>query len=120
MKDKITIRRQRRQKRVRNNILGTSDMPRLSVHRSLKHIYAQLIDDVSKVTLLSVSTSGREFKKSNSKGNNKKAAEVLGKLLAEEAKKKGFSKVKFDRGRFIYHGRIKTLAESARKNGMVF
>jgi len=120
MKDKIKIRRLRRQRRVRNNILGTPDKPRLSVHRSLKHTYAQLIDDISKVTLLSVSTSNKEFKKANSKGSDKKAAQALGKLLAEEASKKGLSKVKFDRGRFIYHGRIKALAESARKHGMVF
>lgn len=120
MEKKAKAGRERRKKRVRRKIFGTSDRPRLSVYRSLKHMYAQLIDDISGHTLLTVSTLNNEFKKMYSRGNNKKAASLLGGLLAREAERIGVKKVKFDRGRFSYHGRIKALADSAREHGMIF
>lgn len=120
MKEKIEKRRERRKRRTRKRIYGTPDRPRLSVYRSLKHMYAQVIDDVSERTILAVSTLHHDFKQRYHRCNNKKAATVLGKLLAEKAKQKGITKVKFDRGRFTYHGRIKALADSAREHGMIF
>lgn len=111
---------QKRHKRIRQKIRGTKEVPRLSVHRSNLNLYTQLIDDVNGVTLLSVSTRNCKFKEEIRKASNVKAAELLGQVLAEEAKSKGVSRVVFDRGGYLYHGRIKTLAESARKHGLQF
>lgn len=109
---------QRRRFRVRKNIRGTSERPRLSVFRSSKHIYAQIIDDLSGVTLLAVSSSGKEA--GMQYGGNKKAAEQIGTKVAEAAKAKGITKVAFDRGHYKYHGRVKALADAARKAGLQF
>jgi large subunit ribosomal protein L18 len=106
----------RRAHRVRNKIAGTADRPRLSVFRSSKHIYAQLIDDMSGVTLAAVSTAG----KSGKYGGNVKSAAAVGQKLAEAAKSKGITKAAFDRGHYRYHGRVKALADAARKGGLQF
>lgn len=102
-----------RHERIRKQIIGTKDIPRLNVYRSNKNIYAQLIDDENGVTLASASSM-----KLN--GNNTEIAAKVGKLIAEEAKKIKISKVVFDRGGYLYHGRVKALAEAARENGLVF
>ncbi len=95
-------------------------MPRLAIHRSLKNIFCSIIDDVAGKTLLTVSTLDKELRNQFKYGGNVKAASALGGLLAEKAKAKGINKVCFDRGGYIYHGRIKALAESARKEGLEF
>ena len=109
--------RVKRHQRVRNKISGTSARPRLSVYRSLKHIYAQLIDDVNGVTLASASTVEKDF---NDYGGNKDAAYKVGKLLAERAAAKGIENCVYDRGGYIYHGRVQSLAEGAREGGLKF
>jgi large subunit ribosomal protein L18 len=109
---------ERRRFRVRKNIRGSAERPRLSVFRSSKHIYAQLIDDLSGVTLAAASTAGKEA--GIAYGGNKKAAEAIGAKIAEAAKAKGISKVAFDRGHYKYHGRVKALADAARKAGLQF
>ena len=105
-----------RHKRIRNTISGTKDIPRLSVFRSNKAIYAQIIDDENKTTLVSASSLDKSLKLKN--GGNVEAAKAVGKLLAENAKKAKIKKVVFDRGGYLYHGRVKALAEAARENGL--
>jgi len=105
-----------RHKRVRETISGTKDVPRLSVFRSNKEIYAQIIDDDKKTTLVSASSLDKSLKLEN--GGNVEAAKAVGKLLAEKAKKAKIKKVVFDRGGYLYHGRVKALAEAARENGL--
>ena len=107
----------KRHKRVRSKISGTSERPRLNVFRSEKHIYAQVIDDTEGVTLCAASSLERGFKGS---GSNKEAAKQVGKRVAERAIKKGVEDVVFDRGGYIYHGRVKELAEAAREGGLKF
>lgn len=102
---------------VRKKISGTSERPRLNVFRSAKHIYAQLIDDVKGVTLASASTAEKAFE---GNGGNKGAAHNIGLLIAERAKKQGIKCVVFDRGGYLYHGRVKELAEGAREGGLEF
>ena len=109
--------RQTRHKRVRAKISGTAERPRLNVFRSAKHIYAQLIDDVAGVTLAAASTYEKSFE---GLGSNKEAARAIGKLIAERAKAKGISAVVFDRGGYVYHGRVSELAEGAREGGLEF
>ena len=109
--------RLKRHLRVRAKISGTADRPRLNVFRSSKHIYAQVIDDVKGVTLVSASTLEKSFEGA---GSNKEAACKVGLLVAEKAKQKGISKVVFDRGGYLYHGRVKELAEGAREGGLEF
>ncbi len=109
--------RLKRHKRVRGKISGTAARPRLSVYRSLDNIYAQIIDDVAGVTLVSASTTEKSFKKY---GGNKDAAKELGKILAERALKKNINEVVFDRGGYVYHGRVAELAEGAREGGLQF
>ena len=109
--------RLRRHRRVRKKIKGTPDCPRLVVFRSLCHIYAQVIDDASSSTLASASSLDKEFPP-DKRGSNIEGAEIVGKLVAEKAKAKGVNKVVFDRGGYIYHGRVKALAEGARKAGL--
>lgn len=109
-------RRQRIRFRIRKTISGTATNPRLSVFRSNKEIYAQLIDDVNGVTLLSASSREKEI----GKGTNVEIASAVGKLVAEKALKAGVETVKFDRGGYLYHGRIKSLAEGARAAGLKF
>jgi len=109
-------RRQRIRFRIRKSISGTASNPRLSVFRSNKEIYAQLIDDVNGVTILAASS--RE--KGVNKGTNVEIANAVGKLVAEKALKLGIDKVTFDRGGYLYHGRIQSLAEGARAAGLKF
>jgi large subunit ribosomal protein L18 len=117
---RIQERRERRKFRVRNKVRGTTERPRLSVFRSSKHIYAQLIDDHSGQTLAAVSSCGKEVAKEVPYGGNVKAAKEVGKKLADAAKAKGISKAAFDRGSYRYHGRIKALADAAREGGLQF
>lgn len=114
---KIKLQRERRKKRVRAKIFGTKSRPRLSVFRSNKHIYCQLIDDENHLTL--VSASDRELKDLPEKNKIKIAFEV-GKLIARKALEKNIQKVVFDRGPYKYHGRVKALAEGARAGGLQF
>src|SRR3972149_6016246 len=113
-------KRERRHKRVRQRIIGTAERPRLSVYRSLKNVYCQLIDDMAGRTLASSSTLQKDIREKIRYGGNKVAAELVGQKIAEEAKKVGVQRVVFDRGGYKFHGRIKALAESARKNDLVF
>jgi large subunit ribosomal protein L18 len=109
-------RQERRAHRVRSKITGTAQRPRLSVFRSSKHIYAQLIDDMTGVTLAAAGSAG----KTTGYGGNVKAAAAVGQKLAEAAKAKGISQAAFDRGHYRYHGRVKALADAARKGGLKF
>jgi len=113
--------RERRHKIIRKKIIGTKERPRLSVRRSLNHLYAQLVDDLDGKTLVALSTVSPEIReKVNKNGGNVKAAAVLGTALAEACKNKGVTKVVFDRAGYLYHGRVKALAEAARKGGLEF
>ena len=109
--------RLRRHRRVRGKISGTAQRPRLNVYRSLNHIYAQLIDDVKGVTIASASSVEKDF---GLNGGNKEAAKKVGEIIAKRAADKGISDVVFDRGGYIYHGRVKELAEGAREGGLKF
>jgi large subunit ribosomal protein L18 len=105
--------------RIRKKLLGTPERPRLNVYRSLNHIYAQVIDDMAGRTLVSASTA--EGKKEDRRtGGNVAAAKSVGKTIAERAKAKGVTKVVFDRGGYLYHGRVKALADAAREAGLQF
>jgi len=110
----------RRRRHVRRNIVGTAERPRLSVFRSSKHIYAQLIDDLKGVTLAAASSKSKDVSANLPYGGNIKAATIVGKQLAEAAKSKGIVKAAFDRGHYRYHGRIKALADGAREGGLQF
>ena len=107
----------KRHKRVRSKVSGTPERPRLSVFRSEKHIYCQIIDDTKGVTLCSASTVEKDFE---GLGSNKTAANKVGKMVAERALEKGITTVVFDRGGNIYHGRVQALAEGAREGGLQF
>lgn len=109
--------RLKRHRRVRSKIQGTSERPRLNVFRSVTNIYAQIIDDTKGVTLVSASTLDKEL---NGHGGNKEAARKVGQLVAKRAAKKGITEVVFDRGGYIFHGRVKELAEGAREGGLKF
>ena len=109
--------RLKRHRRVRAKISGTAQRPRLSVYRSTKHIYAQLIDDVAGVTLASASSQDKGFE---GNGGNKDGARKVGETIAKAAAEKGITEVVFDRGGYVYHGRIKELAEGAREGGLKF
>ncbi len=110
----------KRHRRIRVQLSGDAERPRLSVYKSTKHIYAQLIDDVKGVTLVSASTVESELKNKLGDGGDINAAKEVGKLIAERARKAGIEAVVFDRGGFIYHGRIAALAEAAREVGLFF
>jgi len=112
------ILRQKRHLRIRQNLVGTALRPRLSVFRSTKNVYAQLIDDVNGVTLASASTVEKDSKATN--GGNTEAAKAIGTLIAERALKLDIKNVIFDRSGYLYHGRVKALAESARAAGLEF
>ena len=116
----ILRQRQRRQFRVRRSIHGTAQRPRLTVFRSHKHIYAQIIDDSAGRTLASASSMDKQIRDAIGFGGNKQAAEVIGKAVAERAQAAGVKKVCFDRGEFRYHGRVAALAEAARAAGLDF
>ena len=107
----------KRHTRIRGKISGTAERPRLSVFRSEKNIYAQIIDDVAGATLVAASSVEKDFEGS---GSNKEAARKVGKLIAERALAKGIEEVVFDRGGYIYHGRVMELAEGAREGGLKF
>ena len=109
--------RAKRHLRVRKKVSGTAERPRLSVYRSSKNIYAQIIDDVNAVTLVAASSVEKDF---SAKGGNKEGAKVVGELVAKKALDKGITEVVFDRGGYIYHGRVQQLAESAREAGLKF
>ena len=112
---------QKRHKRLRRFLNGTQDRPRLSVYRSNNHIYAQVIDDYAQQTICAASTVDKEFKKDSDKSSsNCASSSAVGSLLAKRAIKKGIKKVVFDRGGNIYHGRVKALADAARKGGLKF
>lgn len=112
--------RLKRHLRVRKKIQGTTERPRLNVFRSAKHIYAQLIDDVKGVTIVSASTLDKELSKDITNGGSVEAARKVGQLVAERAKEKGYAVVVFDRGGYLYHGRIQALADAAREAGLEF
>ena len=112
--------RERRRKSIRKKIRGTPERPRLSVFRSANHIYAQIIDDTQGATLAAASTLSPELKELEGHSGNVEAAKKVGALLAEKAKSAGVDKVVFDRGGFLYHGRIKALADAAREAGLDF
>ena len=109
--------RLRRHKRVRAKISGTAARPRLNVFRSNANIYAQIIDDENGVTLLSASTLDKDF---NGYGGNREAAKAVGTMIAKKAAEKGITEVVFDRGGYVYHGRVMALAEAAREGGLKF
>ncbi len=116
----VQTRRLRRQRRVRNRLFGTPERPRLAVFRSSKHIYAQVINDQTATTLVSASTMDPEIKGQFAYGGNKAAAEVVGRVVAERARKAGIDKICFDRRSYKYHGRVEALAQAARAAGLQF
>lgn len=109
--------RLKRHRRIRNKISGSASCPRLNVFRSSKHIYAQLIDDVKGVTLVSASSMDKDFE---GVGGNKEAAKKVGQLVGKKAVDMGIEKIVFDRGGYLYHGRVKELADGARESGLKF
>lgn len=115
-----SVSRKRRHVRVRSKIQGTAERPRLNVYRSLEHIYAQIIDDVSGNTIVSSSTISRDMRSDLAPLSKLEQAKAVGKAIAESAREKGIEQVVFDRGGFPYHGRIKALAEGSREGGLVF
>lgn len=106
--------------KLRNRFQGTAERPRLSVYRSNMHIYTQIIDDVAQKTLVSASTVQKDIKAELEKTNDVAAAAYLGKVIAERAKAAGITEVVFDRGGYVYHGKIKALADAAREAGLEF
>jgi large subunit ribosomal protein L18 len=113
------VTRRRVHERIRKKVLGTAERPRLNVYRSLNNIYVQVIDDLKGVTLVSAN-SAEGKKEARTSGGNLSAAKAVGKAIAERAKAQGISKVVFDRGGYIYHGRVKALADAAREAGLQF
>ena len=111
------VSRLKRHERIRKHLSGTPEMPRLSVFRSSKHIYAQVIDDVSGTTLVSASSLDKDF---DGSGSNKEGAQKVGSAVAQKAIEKGIKVVVFDRGGHLYHGRVKELADGAREGGLEF
>ena len=112
--------RLQRHKRVRRKITGTTQRPRLCVFRSSNNIYAQIIDDANRVTLTAASSLDAEVKGAVNHGGNKEAAKMVGQLVAKKAIEKGITEVVFDRGGYLYHGRVQVLAEAAREAGLKF
>ena len=118
---RLKITNARRKQRVRLSLRRTaSGRPRLSVFRSSKHIYAQVIDDLKGETLVAASSLEKSLREGRKTGANIEAAKAVGKLIAERAKEKGVKDVIFDRGRYLYHGRVKALADAARESGLSF
>ncbi|MFH1644820.1 MAG: 50S ribosomal protein L18 [Candidatus Omnitrophota bacterium] len=120
MQKKNIKARKRRHSRIRKKVIGSEQRPRLCIHRSLSNFSAQIIDDLNSKTICSVGTFNKKLRSDISYGGNLKAAEALGKAMAEEAKAKGLEEVVFDRGGYSYHGRVKAFAEAARKEGLKF
>lgn|SRR5690606_28005499 len=113
-------RRDRRHRRVRKKVVGTAERPRLVVYRSLKNIEAQVVDDTRGVTLVGISTLGDDVRKEGSELSKAERGRLAGKLIAEKAKAAGVTRVVFDRGGYLYHGRVKAFAEGAREGGLEF
>lgn len=113
-------RRAKRHKRIRKSVFGSVERPRLAVFRSQKHLYAQVIDDYSRKTIFSFSTTSEKFRKALPKGTTLAAAKKLGELFGPELTAKGIQKIVFDRAGYKYHGRVKALAEALRTSGLVF
>ena len=111
---------QKRHRSIRVKISGTAEFPRLAVYRSTKHIYAQLIDDVNHVTLAAASSNDKDLKEQLAHGGNIEAAKVVGEAIAKKALKAGVKECVFDRGGFLYHGRVAALADAAREAGLDF
>jgi large subunit ribosomal protein L18 len=109
-----------RKTRIRRRVRGSADRPRLAVFRSLNHIYAQLVDDDAARTLVAADSRSKEFRTQHTRGGNVAAAKAVGALLAERARAQGIERVVFDRGGYMYHGRVKALADAARSGGLVF
>jgi large subunit ribosomal protein L18 len=120
LKDEKKLSRLKRKIRVRSRVKGSSERPRLNVFRSLNHIYAQAIEDSTGKTLVSASTMSPELKGSFRTGGNMEAAKKVGELIAKRCLEKGIQKVVFDRNGYLYHGRVKALAEAARAAGLAF
>ena len=116
-KKSSNVSRLKRHERERKNISGTAERPRLNVYRSLNHIYAQIIDDTKGVTLVAASSMDKDF---NGYGGNCEAAKAVGEAVAKKALEKGIKAVVFDRGGYLYHGRVAALAEGAREGGLDF
>jgi len=112
--------RELKHKRIRRKVMGSKARPRLCLFRSLNNLYANLIDDIERKTLFSLSTMDKAIKKKSPKGGNVKAASVLGEEFAKKVIEKGFDKVVFDRGGYKYHGRVKALADACRRGGLKF
>ncbi|MBI4313694.1 MAG: 50S ribosomal protein L18 [Candidatus Omnitrophica bacterium] len=112
--------RVRRHLRIRKRLQGTPERPRLVIHRSHLHLYAQLVDDAAQKTLLTLGTTSPHFQAKSKKGGNVEAAEILGELVAKTAAAKGIKQVAFDRGGYLYHGRVKAFAQAARQHGLDF
>jgi len=112
--------RKKRHFRIRKKVFGTAERPRLNVYRSLKHIYAQIINDETGVTLVAASSLDKELKDKITNGGNKEAAKAVGELIAKRALDAGIKKVVFDRGGYLYHGRVLELANAAREAGLEF
>ena len=119
-RDSKNVIRLRVHKRIRSRISGTDERPRLAVFRSVKHIYAQVIDDDRGITLASASSIEKSTRETLKTGASVDAAKAVGKLIAERAKEKGVTAVVFDRGAYLYHGRVKALADAAREGGLKF
>ncbi len=119
-KESRNDKRLKRHARVRKNVFGTPEKPRLCVFRSNSNISAQIIDDVNGRTLVAASSTDKELKAEIANGGNKEAAGKVGKALAERALAKGIKEITFDRGGYLYHGRVKELAEGAREAGLLF
>ncbi len=120
IKESRKEKRKIRHLRIRKKILGTPERPRLSVYKSLRYIYAQIIDDTKGHTLVSASSLEKELRSQLKSTDNIEAAQLIGKTIAKRALEKGIKKVVFDRGGFLYHGKIKALADSARAEGLEF
>jgi large subunit ribosomal protein L18 len=120
MKDRTAHNRLKRKVRIRKKIGGTDNRPRLTVTKSLKHIYAQIIDDSVGKTLVAMSTLDKDLRNELKNGGNISAAKKVGEFLAQKAQGKGIQEVAFDRNGYVYHGRVKALADAAREKGLKF
>jgi large subunit ribosomal protein L18 len=120
MSNERRVRRQRRHRRVRKKVLGTTERPRLVIYRSLNHVEGQVIDDTRGVTVGGLSTLGAGIKDEGAELSKSERGRLAGKLLAERAREQGVTKVVFDRGGYLYHGRVKAFAEGAREGGLEF
>ncbi|MCT4612761.1 MAG: 50S ribosomal protein L18 [Clostridia bacterium] len=112
--------RMKKHMKVRNKITGTAERPRLSVFKSNAHIYAQIIDDVARTTIVAASTMEKEINAKLENTSNKEAAALVGEMVAKKAVEKGIEEVVFDRGGYVYHGKVEALANAARENGLKF